>query len=124
MVKALERDPPLRKGEWCRWCPAKIACPLWTAPMLDLAETCRRQQPRRTEMVSDQVTEYGEYLAKAKYLVDMLALYKKEVDEQLHAYLEDGGKVPGWRLKAKVKQRQWIDDEDLVSMHSGGSRLY
>jgi hypothetical protein len=40
-------------------------------------------------------------------------MLKKEVDEQLHAYLTDGGKVPGWRLKAKAKQRQWID-EDVV----------
>jgi hypothetical protein len=70
---------------------------------------------QRTEMVSDQVTDFGNYLAHAKPLVDMLMLYKKEIDEQLHAYLEDGGKVPGWRLKLKSKQRKWIDDEVVVA---------
>ena len=31
---AIDRDPPLSKGEHCRWCPAKVACPLWTGPIL------------------------------------------------------------------------------------------
>ena len=47
-------------------------------------------------------------------MVDIAAMMKKEVDEQLHSYLEAGGKVPGWRLKAKVKQRQWIDEDAVV----------
>ena len=42
-------------------------------------------------------------------------MFKKEVDDQLHSFLEDGGKVPGWRLKAKAKQRQWVD-EDTVDL--------
>lgn len=107
VVKAMQRDPPRRKGEWCRWAPCKINCPLWTAPLLDLASIDAKP---RTEMVSDQPTGYGAYLSRAKTLVDIVSLFKKTLDEQLHAYLEDGGKVPGWRLKPKAKQRQWIDD--------------
>jgi hypothetical protein len=60
------------------------------------------------------VTVYGAYLARAKSLTDMLAMFSKEVNEQLHSYLEDGGVVPGWRLKDKVKNRQWIDDATVV----------
>jgi hypothetical protein len=41
-------------------------------------------------------------------------MFKKSIDEQLHAYLERGGKVPGWRLKAKAKVRQWISDVETV----------
>ena len=59
-------------------------------------------------------TPYGEYLSKAKALVDVLAMYTKEVNEQLHAYLEAGGTVPGWRLKLKAKQRQWIDNDTVA----------
>jgi hypothetical protein len=59
------------------------------------------------------VTPYAEYLARAKYLVDMLEQFGREVNDQLHAYLEDGGTVPGWRLKKKVKQRQWVDDDTV-----------
>jgi hypothetical protein len=114
VVKAMERDPPLKKGEHCRWCPAKISCPLWTTPMLRLADYSE-YPTERTEMVSDAPTVYGNYLANVKEFVDMLTLYKKEIDEQLHAYLEDGGKVPGWRLKQKVKQRVWADQELVLN---------
>jgi len=64
-------------------------------------------------MVSKEPSAYGDYLAKAKDLADLAAIFKKEVDEQLHAYLEDGGSVPGWKLKAKAKLRQWVDDETV-----------
>jgi hypothetical protein len=43
----------------------------------------------------------------------MLAMYSKEVNEQLHSFLEDGGLVPGWRLKDKVKNRQWVDEDTV-----------
>jgi hypothetical protein len=64
-------------------------------------------------MVTKGPTPYGTYLARAKALVDTLADYTKEVNEQLHAFLEDGGEVPGWKLKAKVKQRVWIDEDTV-----------
>jgi hypothetical protein len=106
VVKATSRDPERRKGEWCRFAPCKINCPLWTGPLLELAELL----PVQRDTAPAHVTPYGEYLSRVKSLVDLLAMLKKEVDEQLHAYLTDGGKVPGWRLKAKVKQRQWIEE--------------
>jgi hypothetical protein len=108
VVTALDRDPARAKGAHCRFAPCKIDCPLWTGPLLDLS--AMKLQPR-TEMVAKGPTPYGDYLAKAKALVDVLADYTKEVNEQLHAYLEDGGEVPGWKLKKKVKQRQWVDME-------------
>jgi tRNA G26 N,N-dimethylase Trm1 len=112
VVKALEKDPIRQKGEWCRFAPCKLTCPLWTGPMLDLATM--GAVPKRTEFVAKEITPYAEYLANAKALVDLLAFYTKEVNEQLHAYLEDGGVVPGWRLKAKIKQRQWVDPAIVV----------
>ena len=110
-LAAVGRDPPRAKGEHCRWAPCKINCPLWTGPMLDLS--VMQLQPR-TEVVSRETTPYALYLARAKALADMAALFKKEVDEQLHAYLEDGGTVPGWRLKKKAKQRQWVAPEAVA----------
>ena len=107
---ALDRNPPRQRGDHCRFAPCKLDCPLWTGPMLDLA--AMGVMPR-TEVVTKEPSPYGDYLAKAKALVDMLAEFKAEVDAQLHAYLEDGGTVPGWRLKAKTKMRQWIDEDTV-----------
>jgi hypothetical protein len=110
--KALDYDPPRAKGEHCRFAPCKLDCPLWTAPMLEIA-ALRPVANKDNGYEALGVTPYGHYLAKAKALTDMLAMFTKEVNEQLHAYLEDGGQVPGWRLKDKVKNRQWIDDDDV-----------
>jgi hypothetical protein len=112
---AIDRDPPLRKGEHCRWCPAKVACPLWTGPILNLEAAIGGKVARPAPADTAQApTPYGEYLSRAKALVDMLAMYSKEVNDQLHTYLEAGGVVPGWRLKAKVKQRHWIDRDIVI----------
>lgn len=108
VMAALDRDPPRSRGEHCRFAPCKVNCPLWTGPLLDLSAIGKLP---REQHLSPTVTPYGEYLARAKALVDIVAMFKKEVDEQLHSYLESGGIVPGWKLKAKTKVRQWIDDE-------------
>jgi hypothetical protein len=112
VIAALGRDPPMHRGEWCRFAPCKIICPLWTGPLLDFSALL--PAPKEPETRRDQVTPYGEYLAKAKLLADQAALFKQEIDEQLHAYLQNGGSVPGWRLKAKVKQRQWVDSATVA----------
>jgi hypothetical protein len=112
VIRATNRNPPRSKGEHCRFAPCKISCPLWTDAILDL--TAIGSPPTRP-VPATTPSPYGAYLARAKALVDVFAMYTKEVNDQLHSFLEDGGQVPGWRLKAKVKQRQWVD-EDVVSV--------
>lgn len=113
VVIALGRDPPRMRGEHCRFAPCKVDCPLWTGPLLDLSVLGK--VPRSTsDSASREVTRYGMYLARAKALLDSVALLKTEVDAQLHAFLENGGLVPGWRLKLKTKQRQWVDEQRVA----------
>jgi hypothetical protein len=113
VIAAIGRDPPIRKGEWCRFAPCKVSCPLWAGPALELAAL--QPAKREDEVKRDQVTPFGEYLSNAKRLVDILGIFKEAIDAQLHAYLENGGTVPGWRLKAKTKQRQWVDPEIVTT---------
>ena len=109
VLAAVDRNPPLRKGEWCRWAPCKVACPLWTGPLLDLSLL----QPVERTTSSAEVTPYAQYLAHAKYLLDTAVQLKGEVDAQMHAYLENGGTIPGWKLKDKATRRVWVNP-DLV----------
>ena len=114
VLAAIGRDPPRARGEHCRFAPCKVICPLWTGPMLDLSALKGPPTPARELNVNPhRVSSYGAYLAKAKALADLAEMFKKSVDEQLHAYLGQGGIVPGWRLKAKTKMRQWIDEETV-----------
>jgi hypothetical protein len=110
---ALDYDPPRQKGEWCRFAPCKINCPLWTGPLLELAALMGHDDEHDTAPIN-RLTPYGAYLSAAKRLIDHVAMFKKEIDEQLHSFLTDGGIVPGWRLKSKVKQRKWIENTDKV----------
>jgi hypothetical protein len=127
VVTAIGRDPPRVRGEHCRFAPCKITCPLWTGALLDLSaikpvehdtvdSSVREGAVVEHDMTvaDNEVTPYGEYLARAKTLVDMAAIYGSELEAQMHAYLEQGGLIPGWKLKFKSKQRQWIDP-DVVS---------
>jgi hypothetical protein len=101
------------RGEHCRFAPCKVDCPLWTGPLLDLSVLGK--VPRSTsDSASREITRYGMYLAAAKALLDSVALLKTEVDAQLHAFLENGGLVPGWRLKLRTKQRQWVDEQRVA----------
>ena len=105
---ALTRNPPRHRGEHCRFAPCKSTCPLWTGPLLDLSAL--GVAPPKPETPSRDATDaYGAYLAYAKALVDIVSGLKAEIDAQMHTYLEAGGAVPGWRLKAKKKMRQWVD---------------
>jgi len=117
---ALRPDAPRSRGEHCRFAPCKVSCPLWTGPLLDFTALGPRipAQPAPGTPGTDEPTDYGVFLSAAKTLADQAYLYKAEIDAQLHAYLTAGGVVPGWKLKPKVKQRQWID-ESVVS-----TRLY
>jgi Protein of unknown function (DUF2800) len=108
VIEALSRNARRQKGEWCRWAPCKVSCPLWTGPLLDLSAL---------GIVTQQdipANDYGEYLAKAKMLLDMALVLKPTIDEQIHTYLESGGKVPGWKLKLKTKNRAWAPEDVVV----------
>jgi len=126
IIAALERDPPLHKGEHCRWCPARPSCPRHTGPLLDL--TALGKAPPMPVPADDKGGDYGNYLSRAKALLDHAADLKKEVDAQIHAYLEAGGGIPGWKLKLKTKLRQWVDDDtvqaELTKLGFDWSEIY
>jgi hypothetical protein len=111
IVAALQRDPELHDGEHCRWCPALPVCPKHTGPLFELTDDGVKM-PERQDNTNDAA--YGEFLAKAKYLADIAAGYKKQIDEQIHNYLTAGGTVPGWRLKLKPKLRQWVNEKQAA----------
>jgi Protein of unknown function (DUF2800) len=113
IVTALSPEAPRHKGEHCRWAPCKVTCPLWNEPLLDLAAFNLLKPDLMPQLTSEGHDAYGKHLAHAKTLVDMAAVIKTEVDLQLHTYLANGGRVPGWRLKEKKKMRQWIDEKKV-----------
>ena len=97
--RALGRDPPLAKGAWCKWCPAKPTCPRWTGPLLDLVAL---QDATPATLRERSPLAYGDFLSRAKEFSELVGEYGKEVDRQLQAFLEAGGQVP--RLDARAEE--------------------
>jgi hypothetical protein len=62
VLAAVDRDPPMRKGEHCRWAPCKVNCPLWTGPLLDLAAL----RPVERTSASPAVSPYAQILEHPK----------------------------------------------------------
>ncbi len=91
-------NPPGKMGDWCRFCPAKIICPVlaaaeqgvvnWDANDLDLADL-------------------GQLLLQAQ----ILEAKAKAMFTYAHARMEDGNHVPGWKLVPKRAMRKWTDTE-------------
>ena len=105
-IRGFDPHPHREKGEWCRFAPCKLTCPFWTNFVLDLSMLEPVQRPKQVARI---VTPYGDYLSRAKALIDLLMIFKSEIDNQMHVYLEDGGLVPGWKLKLKRTNRQWSE---------------
>lgn len=116
VIEALGRKPHRERGEHCRFRPCKATCPLWTGPLLDAAAL---GVVKPTQPEAGNVTAFGQYLADAKGLLDTVAPLKKEIDGQIHTYLEAGGIVPGWRLKDQVPDRKWVAPETVAPVLLG-----
>jgi hypothetical protein len=116
---AVGPSPPLATGDHCKWCPAFAICPKQSEAVFSI-NALGEIQPAIPVPADSDDGSYGDFLAKAKRISDMFKGYAKEIDDQLHRYLEGGGHVPGWKLKYREKLRKWNDDENLVAKELEG----
>jgi hypothetical protein len=109
-AEALSDAPRLRRGDWCRFCPAKPICPAHTAPLLDLAvfdvPTAIGGAPSKDA--------YLQILAEGLNLVDAIKDIRTALHDQAKAALENGDVVPGYALSAGRAERHWRDDESTT----------
>ena len=112
--EALGRDAHRERGEHCRFATCKATCPLWTGPVFDLATIAPDRAALRAS-VNGKESDYGNYLGRALDLVSFAETWAEEVRRQGHVFLEDGGRIPGWKLVPKRATRKWIDEEVVVA---------
>ena len=106
-MTALDRDPPRARASGAGSRPARSPARCgpgrsWIWP--------RSKRSARTDTVSKVATPYGEYLAQAKTLVDILAMFKRKWTSNCTPTWRTAVRCLAGGLKAKAKQRQWIDD--------------
>ncbi len=96
-VEAPEKT--FKMGKWCRFCPAKIGCPLYQSKAEDVLALSR----------DDMAAHIGDWINDADTLIELGNFIKTRA----HELLEQGAKIPGWKIVNKRANRSWVD-EDLA----------
>lgn len=91
----LSTDKSLQSGDWCRFCPAKLACPLLRSLFLAAAT----YDPNEVIEVS------SEALGESYKLVKPVKFYLKAIEEEMYRRLTQGKEVPHGKLVNKRADR-------------------
>lgn len=128
-------NPTMKKGSWCRFEACKTVCPLHVsaaekaaqvgeklgklalrASSADLpAVTAAGGNMEKLPANGHSVLEYSAALAAMLDIADIVEPYIKEAQSQAHAFLEAGGKIPGYKLVPKrAGHDKWKEDRSKV----------
>ena len=95
--RAQAPDAALKMGDHCRWCPAKVVCPLMTGAA---------DRALKTQVTSLDAGSIGAYLDQA----DLVEQWLADLRGLAQSMIETGTSVPGWKLVPKRATRQWVDE--------------
>ena len=89
-------NPPMRAGEWCRWC-AKALCPVMSGAQDRVMALAIKEL---------DVTQLGAALDQ----IDLVEQRINDLRALAQQVLESGATVPGYKLVAKRATRKWADE--------------
>lgn len=89
-------EPRFATGDHCRWCAAKPVCPLLTGAV---------DRALKTSLQNIDAARLAEMLEQAPLIEEYLA----EVRSLAMTLLENGERVPGFKLVQKRATRQWVN---------------
>lgn len=131
--KTREPNAPLNAGAWCRWCPAKAACPEIFKEVQSQAQVDFKVIPSEAQMGDATSKLPAARLLSSKQLAQALA-WEDPINSWFEAVrasaleiLQSGGTVPGFKLVDKRVTRQWKDEQAVLDTFGpvlGENRLY
>lgn len=95
---ALGPDPTFASGDHCHWCAAKAICPLVTGSV---------ERAVRTSVQALDADKIAAYLAQT----DLLEQWIADVRGLSQKMMEEGVRVPGYKLVPKRATRKWLSEE-------------
>jgi len=95
---ALLPDAPLASGDHCRWCAAKPVCPLLTGAV---------DRALHTSVKALDADQIAAYVANA----DLLETWIADVRALAQTMMEQGVRLPGYKLVPKRGTRKWLNEE-------------
>jgi len=99
-------DAPLASGDHCKWCAAKPVCPIMTGAV---------DRALKAKLEALPVEQIAHYLEQAP----LIEAFIKDLQQLAHGLLEEGQKVPGWKLVNKRATRQWTNEDKAVAFLTG-----
>lgn len=94
-------EATFKMGSWCKFCNGKVGCPEYNGVVTTLG------QMTRTDMEAD--------LAKWLPYADLMIEWGTQVKNAAHELLEQGGKLPGYKLVQKRATRGWVDETKALT---------
>lgn len=109
-MHAAEYDDSLNTGEWCRFCPAKLACPMLTA----LFQAAALANPKHIPDMTDKAIGQSFTLAAG------VKHYLKALELEAYNRAMRGREIPGGKLVHKKANRVWKDGAAALAMERFG----
>lgn len=94
-------NAPFVEGDWCKYCAAKLVCPLKT-------------QRLDTLIAPNHVLSLDETAERLKRVQEWIK-WAEEAKERLQLEIENGTPVKGWKLVAKRAIRKWKDEAKAIA---------
>ncbi len=113
-MNATELDNTLDAGPWCRFCPAKLVCPLLTS----LWGAAMKADPKAIVHLND------ESLGRSYQYVQAVKFYLKAMEEETFKRLNLGRVVPGTKLKLKKTNRVFKTEAPALAKAQFGAEAY
>ena len=110
-------DAPVCAGEHCRFCPAQPKCPAVAQEALAVAqqEFSPAAIPARASLPSPELMTDEQISKVLAFAENILSPWIKEVTGYVQNRMEQGHKLPDWKLVRKRSIRKWADDDRVVA---------
>lgn len=109
-----ELDSTLDAGKWCRFCPAKLVCPL----MHSLFGAAMQADPRNLPNLSDEA------LGRSYHYIPAVKSFIKAMEEETFRRLNAGHLVPHTKLVQQKTNRVWKQGAVEVLANTFGQDAY
>ena len=113
-MKRTELDADLDAGKWCRFCPAKIVCPV----MESLFAAAMQADPKKLVELTDAA------LGRAYQYKPAVESYIKALEEVTYGRLNTGHIVPGTKLVLKKANRVFKAEAEQVFREKYGDKAF
>lgn len=113
-MRRVETDHTLEAGSWCRFCPAKIICPM----MKSLFGAAALSKPGDIPVMPSEV------LGQSYALIPAVKMYLKALEEETFNRNNRGEAVPGTKLVRQRANRVWKDDAEERIWRIYGDQIY